>query len=199
LKEFILGMEQAGAVDPKVLSGRWRDEEITLAEITLATPVGDVVSFAAQIPLKREAIQILAMGPTDAREEALGYLNQVLDSLEGKTAWGHSFLGRLDKEGRGIAVLGISGGIVVGGLVVLWRLGRFTGRGGVLGASVVCWVIGHGTTKAWASAEGKMIGGALMVLASCGLILGVLDLSRRRGRPHASPPDQTEQDLPPRL
>jgi len=73
LKEFILGMEQAGAVDPKVLSGRWRDEEITLAEITLATPVGDVVSFAAQIPLKREAIQILAMGPTDAREEALGY------------------------------------------------------------------------------------------------------------------------------
>ncbi len=170
--------------------GSWRGFKIHILETTITTPLGDMITMTAQIPLKREAIQVIVVSPPGKKAEAMKCLNETLASLEGDSSWarpaGAEKSGEGPTEGStegsghyGAFLLVIAGAIVIGGLIILWWLSKVSPKGVVLVAAVCIWVAGNAITGL-GDRELLAIGGALKLLGFAGGLLGVVDLLWKR-------------------
>jgi hypothetical protein len=76
------------------------------------------VILATQVPLRREAIQLIVAGPRDQAQRAEAIMTSILGSLEGETNWLTS-TGRAGRLGNIVGwVVGIAVGVI---LIRIWR------------------------------------------------------------------------------
>ena len=81
---------------------------------------GAITVYTAQVPLRREAIQIVAAGPGVRAAAVLATLNQVLGSLKGETNW----LSPTERAARLGTIAGWIIGIAIGVLIVRFVVTR---------------------------------------------------------------------------
>src|SRR5438552_12468994 len=81
---------------------------------------GAATVYTAQVPLRREAIQIVAAGPGVRAAAVLATLNQVLGSLKGETNW----LSPTERAARLGTIAGWIIGIAIGVLIVRFVVTR---------------------------------------------------------------------------
>ena len=80
-----------------------------------------VVILATQVPLRREAIQLIVAGPRDQAQRAEAIMTSILGSLEGETNW----LTSTERAGRLGNIVGWVVGIAVGVILIrIWRARR---------------------------------------------------------------------------
>ena len=79
---------------------------------------GPVVVFAAQVPLRKEAIQLIVTGPGDQAARAEAIMTSTLATLEGETNW----LTSEERSGRLGTIVGWVVGITVAVILVrMWK------------------------------------------------------------------------------
>lgn len=66
---------------------QWEEFEIDLMVLRMADNGVDMISLAAQVPLKPEAIQVNIAGPQSQEQQVRGYMRAVLDNMEGESNW----------------------------------------------------------------------------------------------------------------
>ncbi len=181
-----------------VLSMRWRDFEVDAVEVPEA---GGTITFNAQVPLKREAVQVSMVGPSGRRAELLSYLQASLDGLTGESNWTAS--GGVSSTGGSrayqVGVLIGCGLAFVTGLLIMWLASRkLPGISLLLAVLLFCASSGNIGPKGLESAAATV---CLRLLGVAGIILGIVDLVRRpRKKPAAQPAaDLNEKaDSPPK-
>jgi hypothetical protein len=116
----VLGHERLKSSDlpprSQLMTVKWSgfDIDAIRTDTAAATAGGPITIYTAQVPLRREAIQVVAAGPTPRSTETLATLNQVLGSLKGETNW-ISATGRASRAGT---IVGWLVGIAIGVLIV---------------------------------------------------------------------------------
>lgn len=79
-----------------------------------------VVIYAAQVPLKPEAIQLIVAGPSSQQPRAEAILTSILASLEGETNW----LTSAERAGRFGTIVGWALGIAIAFVIIRLVLTR---------------------------------------------------------------------------
>ncbi len=164
-----------------VFTARWNDFEIEAIELPELLNGVPTINYNAQVPLKPEAIQVRVVGPQSRQAELRALLDQLLASLQGDSNWLRSSAPPALAASRHYTTMLVTA-LVVGivlGLVVLWLIGRRSPRGTVLLLAVLIY------TSSWAidvgrSRELRMVRGGMRMLGFFGLVVGVVDLFRRR-------------------
>jgi hypothetical protein len=115
-----LGREHLKASDlppaTELLTVRWNGLDIDAIRTDTAQPAGGTLLtvYTAQVPLRKEAIQVVVAAPRARATEALATLKSVLGSLKGETNW----LSSTERAGRLGTIVGWIVGIAVGLLIV---------------------------------------------------------------------------------
>jgi hypothetical protein len=113
-----LGREHLEASDlpakSQLMTVRWNGLDIDAIRTDTAQTGAAITVYTAQVPLRKEAIQVVAAGPTARAQEALAILNSVLGSLKGETNW----LSSTQRAGRLGTIVGWVIGIAIGFLIV---------------------------------------------------------------------------------
>jgi hypothetical protein len=140
----------------------------------------DTVTYNVQIPLKREAIQVGLFGRADHQEMLRPLLHQVLDGLNGKSNWLSSALPSsvANWQNYGMLLTCILIGGVIAGLVVLWFVSRSSPIGVLVIATALHVVAGQFADTRIRELRG--LTGAMRMLGTAGIILGVFYLLRER-------------------
>ncbi len=117
---YVLGRETVTAEDlpdpgMELMTFRWRGFELAGVKEISEELDNQVVMFLVQVPLRREAIQLIVSAPIEETERAHALLTSLLESVEGETNWLSSTeraerLG--ETTGRLIAIPMVIGGIV---------------------------------------------------------------------------------------
>ncbi len=140
-----------------------------------------LVSFAVQVPLVPEAIQVNVTGPADREAEVRGYLKSALAGLDGRTNWIGS-VASPEVEDSPLylwVLLGIGLVIAVPGAVLLWWLAKKEG-GGTASAVSVC-LIGVGWGFGFLPfREAKLLCVVLELLGVLGIVFGIVAAIVRR-------------------
>ena len=114
----VLGREHLKPADlpprSQLMTVKWNGLDIDAIRTDTAQGGGAITVYTAQVPLRREAIQVVAAGPGARAGEVLATLNQVLGSLKGETNW----LSSAERAGRLGTIAGWIVGIAVGLLIV---------------------------------------------------------------------------------
>jgi hypothetical protein len=155
-------------------------------------------TVVVQIPIKREAIQIVGAGVVERTAEVNQAVDQVLASLRGESNWLKSAVPAADvtsSRSYGWFLLGGSLALVVGGLVVLWYIRRETPKGTVFAIALmlfffsVCFVDKD-------VRELMALKGSMRLLGFLGIFYGIYDLARPRKprpMPEISEPDSIDE------
>jgi hypothetical protein len=105
----------------QLLTVRWNGVDIDAIRTDTSQAGTPLTVYTAQVPLRKEAIQVVVAGPTARATEALAILHSVLGSLKGETNW----LSPTERAGRmGTIVgwvLGIAIGLIIARMVVTRR------------------------------------------------------------------------------
>ena len=113
-----LGREHLKASDlpgkSQLMTVRWNGLDIDAIRTDTAQTGAAITVYTAQVPLRKEAIQLVAAGPTARAQEALAILNSVLGSLKGETNW----LSSTQRAGRLGTIVGWVLGLAIGFLIV---------------------------------------------------------------------------------
>lgn len=168
--------------ETSIFTEKWRSYEVEAFRIVETAGETQLLTFNAQIPLKRRAIQLKLAGSLSDESELRSQLRTILGGLKGESNWGAT---SSPGSSRGIDQLGyvllVSGiAFVVVGLIVLWVVSRYTPRGVVLVIAVCIWA------ASWVPAESrvmKLATGSTRMLGFAGGILGIIDLLRKRSNP----------------
>jgi hypothetical protein len=166
----------------RLFTMHWQGFEVDAIEVS--ERLGDVkyLTYNVQIPLKKEAIQIKLGGPAEQKTEMLKWMEESLDGLRGESNWLPSALpasGLSNSEIYPTILFAIAGVVWLGGFIALYFISRWTPKGTILAISVVIWCL------SWA-AEGVRIRevivmmGVVRLLGTAGVILGIVDLIRKR-------------------
>jgi len=120
-----LGRERLKSSDlpasSRLLTVKWQGLDIDAIRTDTSQAGAPLTVYTAQVPLRREAIQVVVAGPGARAPEALTILNSVLGSLKGETNW-LSSTERAGRMGRIVGwVLGIAIGLVIVRMVVTRR------------------------------------------------------------------------------
>ena len=105
-------MERKGLKDVAVFKERWKDAGVTVFRMTIAGDDFEAVSLVAQVPLKREAIQVGVSSEVGREAESRAVLKEVLAGLDGESNW---FTGEGGAGGlmKGLLPVGIAVAVVV--------------------------------------------------------------------------------------
>ena len=166
----------------KLSTTHWHQFEVDV--MTIAEQVGDtsLLTYNAQIPLKRAAIQVKVVGTADREAELKQLLDQVLEGLQGESNWLQSALPAPKETGSnnyGYVLLAVIAFIVLGGLLGLVLIAPRTPKGTVLGIAVFLWFFSWGF-QGNRIREVVMLTGALRMLGFAGGLFGIYDLIRKR-------------------
>ncbi|HUF28765.1 MAG TPA: hypothetical protein VMM18_17420 [Gemmatimonadaceae bacterium] len=87
---YTLGRDRPSAADlpdpaMELVTFRWRGFD--LDGVKAITEEGEVVTFLIQVPLRREAIQLIVSAPIDETDRARALATSMLASLDGETNW----------------------------------------------------------------------------------------------------------------
>ncbi len=119
-----LGREHLKSTDlpakSQLLTVRWKGLDIDAIRTDTGQTGTPITVYTAQVPLRREAIQVIVAGPSARATEALAILNSVLGSLKGETNW----LSSTERAGRMGTIVGWVIGIAIGVLIVRMVLTR---------------------------------------------------------------------------
>jgi hypothetical protein len=120
----VLGREHLKPADlpprSQLMTVKWNGLDIDAIRTDTAQGGGAITVYTAQVPLRREAIQVVAAGPGARAAEVLATLNQVLGSLKGETNW----LSPTERAGRMGTIAGWILGIAIGLLIVRFVVTR---------------------------------------------------------------------------
>jgi hypothetical protein len=123
-----LGREHLKAADlppaSQLLTLRWNGLDIDAIRTDTAQAGTPITVYTAQVPLRKEAIQLVVAAPRARATEALATLNAVLDSLKGETNW----LSSTERAGRLGTIVGWVVGIAIGFLIARMVVTRRRGR-----------------------------------------------------------------------
>jgi hypothetical protein len=159
----------------------WQGLLIDALEVPEATEGLEIITFNAQVPLKREAIQLQVVGPAHRREELLSLMQQVLRGLKGESNWLKP--GAPDaiavSSDYGTILLVVAATSVIGGLIGLYILSLYTQKGVVLAIAIMLYFASH-QIDAGRQRELYLLVGIMRMLGFAGGILGLLDLFRSR-------------------
>src|SRR2546425_8217888 len=98
----------------QLMTVRWNGLDIDAIRTDTAQTGAAITVYTAQVPLRKEAIQVVAAGPSARATETLAILNSVLGSLKGETNW----LSSTERAGRLGTIVGWIIGIAIGLLIV---------------------------------------------------------------------------------
>src|SRR2546425_5070627 len=98
----------------QLLTVRWNGLDIDAIRTDTASAGTPLTVYTAQVPLRKEAIQVVVAGPSARATESLATLNSVLRSLKGETNW----LSSTERAGRLGTIVGWVIGIAIGVLIV---------------------------------------------------------------------------------
>ena len=93
---------------------RWNGLDIDAIRTDTSQTGTPITIYTAQVPLRKEAIQLVVAGPSARATESLAILNSVLGSLKGETNW----LSSTERAGRAGTIVGWVVGIAIGLLIV---------------------------------------------------------------------------------
>jgi hypothetical protein len=123
-----LGREHLKASDlparSQLMTVRWNGLDIDAIRTDTAQAGSPITVYTAQVPLRKEAIQVVVAGPSARATETLATLNAVLGSLRGETNW----LSSTERAGRLGTIVGWVVGIAIGLLIVRMVVTRRKGR-----------------------------------------------------------------------
>jgi hypothetical protein len=169
-----------------VFTVKWQDYDINVFEIPEESDGVAFVTYNAQIPLKREAIQLKLFGPRDRRAELSTLLAQIVSGCRGETNWsaptGRRGDGRPSPTALIIAVIVM----VLALLLLLMWVSRHVSPRVTLVLAVVIYAFG------WANREDRtrealLISGVCRLAGFTGIILAILDgFAQRRKRRKAA-------------
>ena len=97
-----------------LLMVRWNGLDIDAIRTDTSQTGTPITIYTAQVPLRKEAIQVVVAGPRARATETLAILNSVLGSLKGETNW----LSSTERAGRVGTIVGWVVGIAIGLLIV---------------------------------------------------------------------------------
>lgn len=171
----------------RLFTTQWQGLEVDA--LTVLEQIGEIktITYNVQIPLKRSAIQVKLFGPIDRDAELTMLLAETLGGLRGESNWIRSAApstALTTSQNYSYVLLAFATVFIIGGLVALLLIGRRTPRGTILAIAAVLYAVG------WAFAsirvrEILLLSGSLQMLGFGGVILGIVDLLRKR-----KPPDQ---------
>jgi hypothetical protein len=98
----------------QLMTVRWNGLDIDAIRTDTSQGGTAITIYTAQVPLRKEAIQLVAAGPSGRATEGLAILNSVLGSLKGETNW----LSSTQRAGRLGTIVGWVIGIAIGFLIV---------------------------------------------------------------------------------
>ena len=99
-------------------SFNWKGFELDGIRSDTAQGGMPVVILATQVPLRREAIQLIIAGPRDQAQRVEAIMASTLGSLEGETNW----LTATERAGRLGNIVGWGVGIAIGVILIrMWR------------------------------------------------------------------------------
>jgi hypothetical protein len=161
---------------------KWQGFDVDAFELPEEVNGAKWLTYNVQIPLRREAIQVKLGGPAERKAEMLKWLDQTLDGLHGESNWLKSAIPKVDSissETYGTILLVIAGVLVVGGAVAFWYISKKTPKGTLLAIAAALWLV------SWSSSdvcirEVVVMTGAVRLLATIGIALGIVDLLRTR-------------------
>lgn len=104
----------------QVLTVRWNGLDIDAVRTDTSQTGTPITVYTAQVPLRKEAIQVVVAGPRARATETLATLNSVLGSLKGETNW----LSSSERAGRLGTIAGWVVGIAVGVFIVRMVVSR---------------------------------------------------------------------------
>lgn len=71
----------------KLFTAKWNGFDVEATEVPEELNGVPTINYNAQVPLKREAIQLRVVGPQSKVKELRALLDQLLDGLKGETNW----------------------------------------------------------------------------------------------------------------
>lgn len=163
-------------------SASWKGFEVQVISIPETIGSIDAITYNVQIPLKPEAIQIKLFGGSDRKEYLRNLLPQILAGLDGQSNWIASAIPSpqlTNSDSYGNVLLGGAIVLVAIGVVGYLRAWRTSKRGTILILGVVLLVSGSAVAS-YHVREALMFGGSLKFLGSIGVLLGIIDLLRKR-------------------
>src|SRR5882672_2767059 len=98
----------------RLLTVRWNGLDIDAIRTDTSQAGAPITVYTAQVPLRKEAIQVVVAGPSARATESLATLNSVLRSLKGETNW----LSSTERAGRLGTIVGWVVGIAIGLVIV---------------------------------------------------------------------------------
>ena len=98
----------------QLLTVRWQGFDIDVLRTDSVQSGAPIVVYTAQVPLRREAIQVIVAAPLAATAQAQATLNTVLGSLKGESNWPTSE----QRAGRFGSIVGWILGIAIGLIVI---------------------------------------------------------------------------------
>jgi hypothetical protein len=111
-------------LNSQLLTVRWNGLDIDAIRTDTGQTGTPITVYTAQVPLRKEAIQVVVAGPSVRATEALTTLNSVLASLKGETNW----LSSTERASRIGTIVGWVIGIAIGVLIVRMVVTRRTQR-----------------------------------------------------------------------
>ncbi|MBZ0136918.1 MAG: hypothetical protein K8I27_11150 [Planctomycetes bacterium] len=98
----------------------WKDFEVDVLVTYMTANGHEVFTMTAQIPLKREAIQVTIAAPRAREAEVRNHMRFMLENLDGESNWlnGKERVARLTE---GLLKLGLFLAMVVGGIILIVR------------------------------------------------------------------------------
>jgi len=160
---------------------KWREFDVNGLEVPEIANGIEAVTYNVQIPLKGEAVQVKLFGPADRKEELRSLLSRILNGLKGESNWLSSAsppsIADSDNYRTVLLCLAIVG--VVIGLVALWFVSRCCPKGTVLGIAAILYIASWQMDDSNVR-EVRLLVGVMRMLGFAGLILGVIDMLRKR-------------------
>jgi hypothetical protein len=161
---------------------QWQGFEVEAFEVPEQVGEVEFVTYNVQIPLVQNAIQVKLFGPGDQRAKLKVMLKGILAGLQGPSNWIPSAVpgsSTMNSGAYGMVLLGFAIVLIIGGVVALFVISRTVPKGGVLAIAVGIYFAGAATSNVRLR-EMMMVSGSLKFLGFVGIILGVVDLVRKR-------------------
>lgn len=198
----VIGPEKLTQKDlPKDFAGKlyylpWQGHELSGFVFTQEAGGKKVVTYAIQVPLRRQAVQLMVAGPADEASEHERLIKQCLATLRGEsnlelptgTSRNRDSIlsspantsARDKSELRTAVFIAIVGSTMIAVLAALWVISRYAPRGGVLILSIAIFLLAKQIPDS--SRMALLLGGTLQLSSVAGVLLGIWDLLRRRNR-----------------